>query len=147
MITRFNGNSVVSATLIVRTLTGLMPELKRDGVDVNQIKKHHFIELFDILSTGNIAKEGVEDILRLMAKKPTLGVEDAVSQLGFAGTEPSEIESFVESIIAEKHEFISQKGISAVGPLMGIVMSEFRGKVDGKLVSSILKEKITEFLE
>ncbi|MHC1576425.1 MAG: Glu-tRNA(Gln) amidotransferase subunit GatE [Methanosarcinaceae archaeon] len=147
LITRFNGNSVVSATLIVRTLTGLMPELKRDGVDVNQIKKHHFIELFDILSTGDIAKEGVEDILRLVAKKPTLSVEDAVSQLGFAGTEPSEIESFVESIIAEKHEFISQKGIGAVGPLMGIAMSEFRGKVDGKLVSSILKEKITEFLE
>lgn len=146
LIARFNDDSVVSATLIVRTLTGLIPELKRDSVDVNKINEHHFIELFDILSAGDVAKEGIEEILRLIAKKPSLGVEDAASQLGFTGTDSSEIESFVESIIVDRQEFISQKGIGAVGPLMGVVMREFRGKVDGKMVSNILEEKITEFL-
>jgi glutamyl-tRNA(Gln) amidotransferase subunit E len=43
-------------------------------------------------------------------------------------------------------DFIKAKGINSVGPLMGIVMKDFRGKVSGEEVSSILKEKIAKKL-
>ena len=34
----------------------------------------------------------------------------------------------------------------ALGPLMGVVMQEMRGKADGKVISNILKEEIQKVL-
>ena len=39
-------------------------------------------------------------------------------------------------------EFIQQKKMAALGPLMGVVMVEVRGSVDGKVVSEILKREL-----
>ena len=36
------------------------------------------------------------------------------------------------------------KGMAAVGPLMGMVMANLGGSADGKLVNSILLEKIKQ---
>jgi glutamyl-tRNA(Gln) amidotransferase subunit E len=36
--------------------------------------------------------------------------------------------------------------MNALGPLMGIVMAEVRGSVDGKVVSEILKKEINATL-
>jgi len=38
--------------------------------------------------------------------------------------------------------FVEQKGKAALGPLMGVVMKEVRGSVDGKVVSELLKKEI-----
>jgi glutamyl-tRNA(Gln) amidotransferase subunit E len=43
-------------------------------------------------------------------------------------------------------EFIKSKGKEAAGPLMGLVMKELRGKVDGKKVNLALKKKIEEII-
>ncbi len=37
---------------------------------------------------------------------------------------------------------MEQKGKAALGPLMGLVMKEVRGSVDGKIVSELLKKGI-----
>ena len=62
--------------------------------------------------------------------------------LGIGGVEKGELETAVDKLIEEKMDFIKAKGLNAVGPLMGIVMKEFRGKVSGEEVSGLLKEKI-----
>jgi glutamyl-tRNA(Gln) amidotransferase subunit E len=54
------------------------------------------------------------------------------------------IEQKVDEIIAQRQEFIAQRGLGAVGPLMGVVMKEMRGSVDGKVLSTIIKNKIEE---
>jgi glutamyl-tRNA(Gln) amidotransferase subunit E len=36
--------------------------------------------------------------------------------------------------------------MGAVGPLMGIVMKEIRGKVDGKILNELLKQKVNEYI-
>ena len=44
----------------------------------------------------------------------------------------------------EKADFISERGMSAVGPLMGLVMQRLGGSADGKIVSQVLREKISK---
>ena len=41
---------------------------------------------------------------------------------------------------------MQQRRMEAMGPLMGAVMGEFRGRIDGALVSERLLVKLEEFL-
>jgi glutamyl-tRNA(Gln) amidotransferase subunit E len=53
-----------------------------------------------------------------------------------------ELEAVIKKIVADRKEFIAQKQKAALGPLMGVVMQEVRGSVDGKVVSELLKKEI-----
>ncbi len=143
---RFAGDPNITATLIVRTLTGTIPELKRDGVAVGHIMYEHFIQTFNLVSNGGIAKEGIEKLLRAFAEDPTMSAEDAISSMGLGGVDTAQIEEFIEGVVKDRQVFVKEKGMAAVGPLMGVVMGEFRGKVDGKVLSQTLNQKIKEFL-
>jgi glutamyl-tRNA(Gln) amidotransferase subunit E len=61
---------------------------------------------------------------------------------GFTPADSSSVEEAIDIIIADKLDFIKDKGMSAVGPLMGMVMAKLGGSADGKLVNSLLVEKI-----
>ena len=43
-------------------------------------------------------------------------------------------------------DFIKEKGMNSAGPLMGVVMKDLRGKVSGKEISRVLKEKISAII-
>ena len=62
------------------------------------------------------------------------------------GAEAGELEAAIDKVIESKMDFIKEKGMNSVGPLMGVVMKEFRGKVSGQEISRILKEKIAKKL-
>ena len=100
--------------------------------------------LFEKVSKGIIAKEGIEEVLKRVSKG-----EDIEKVLSEFSSENSsfDIESAIEKIITEKRDFIVEKGDRAISPLMGLCMKEFRGKVDGSLINKILKEKIEEILK
>jgi len=100
--------------------------------------------LFEKVSKGIIAKEGIEEVLKKVSKG-----EDIEKVLSEFSSENSsfDVESAIEKIIMEKRDFIVEKGDRAISPLMGICMKEFRGKVDGSLINKILKEKIEEILK
>jgi glutamyl-tRNA(Gln) amidotransferase subunit E len=49
--------------------------------------------------------------------------------------------------VQSRLEFVKTKGMSAVGPLMGVVMKQVRGKADGKLVNEVLRAKIVSVLQ
>jgi len=66
---------------------------------------------------------------------------------GYIPADSSFVEKAVEEIIAEKIDFVNNKGLSSVGPLMGMVMSKLGGTADGKLVNTILMEKIKEIMK
>ena len=51
-----------------------------------------------------------------------------------------ELEAVIKKIVVERTDFVIQKQKGALGPLMGVVMQEVRGSVDGKVVSELLEE-------
>ncbi|MGP8321477.1 MAG: Glu-tRNA(Gln) amidotransferase subunit GatE [Methanosarcinaceae archaeon] len=146
LVARFADNPNLSATMIVRTLTGTVPELKRDGVVVEHLVYEHFVHTFDLVFSGTVAKEGIEKLLRAFADDPAMSAEDAVSSLGLSGIDTAQIEEFIEGVVKDRQDFVREKGMAAVGPLMGVVMGEFRGKVDGKVLNGVLSRKINELL-
>ena len=44
--------------------------------------------------------------------------------------------------MTERAEFVTQKQKGALRPLMGVVMQEVRGSVDGKVMSELLRKEI-----
>ena len=55
-----------------------------------------------------------------------------------------EVVKFIDKLINEKNDFIKQRGMEAIGPLMGLVMSKFRGEMDGAKINALLIKKIKE---
>ncbi len=140
-------NSVaVDATLVVRTLTATLTELRKEGIPIEQLKNKHFLELFGLISDGTIAKEGIIDTLRLLAKEPDRTVADVAASLGLTGMTEEQIERVIAAVVSERSDFVHERGEGALGPLMGVVMQNLRGRADGKLISRILTEKIREEL-
>ncbi len=131
-----------NANSVVRVLETILYELQKEGIDVNKITEDHLMSLFRLQSEGKVPNEAISNILKTIAGKPELTVDNAALSLGIGGVEKGELETAVDKLIEEKMDFIKAKGLNAVGPLMGIVMKEFRGKVSGEEVSGLLKEKI-----
>ena len=136
----------VDGSLVVRTLTATLTELKKEGVLIEQLQDKHFSEMFGLIADGKIAKEGVIDILRLLAEQPDRSAEDAAASLDLVGMDEEQTESVIARVVAQRRDFVHERGHGAIGPLMGVVMQELRGKADGKLISRILTEKISEEL-
>jgi len=46
----------------------------------------------------------------------------------------------IEQLVVERSEFVREEGLHAVGPLMGVLMKDLRGKMSGEEVSRMLRE-------
>lgn len=57
-----------------------------------------------------------------------------------------DLASIIKSVLEERREFVEQKGMSAMGPLMGVVM-QAAGGADGKQVSALLRQAILDMIE
>lgn len=133
--------------LIIRTLEITPQELKRNNIPVENLTQSHFISLFRIMQSKEIAKEGIPQILEFLAKNPDKSVEDAIRSIGLDNVDLADVEKFIDKIMEEKRDLLINKRESSLSPLMGIAMKEFRGKVDGKKINDILKRKIDEFIK
>jgi glutamyl-tRNA(Gln) amidotransferase subunit E len=135
----------IPATVVVRALTDMMAELIQAGIDVDPLEDQHFMELFKHLSTNGFGKEAVPDLLKFLASKPETSVAQAIKEIGLS-VNIKEVEQLIQDIVNAKRDFIREKGARAVGPLMGVVMKELRGKVDGKLINELVAKKVNEVL-
>jgi len=73
--------------------------------------------------------------------------EGAMAALGLEAIDQRDAVRVLDAIIAERAEFVRERGEGAVGPLMGVAMKELRGKVDGKAAADLLRERVRAFLE
>jgi len=146
LVARFQDGKIVTPTLISRTLTGMLPELKRDGADIDRLCDEHFRQVFSLVEQAAFSREGIDPVLRILAQRPDISAQKAAAEAGLSGSDTADVEQFIDTMIHERQDFVKEKGMAAVGPLMGVVMAEFRGKVDGKILSDILKQKINKSL-
>ena len=97
---------------------------------------------------GMLTREGAETLLMESAEAP---LDELVSWMssesesrGFVPADTSSIEEAVDTVLSERADFIEERGMGAVGPLMGMVMQKLGGSADGKAVSQILRDRINE---
>jgi glutamyl-tRNA(Gln) amidotransferase subunit E len=129
----------INPKLAVFTILSTSTELRRDGVDIQKIPDQAYLDTWHAVQSGKAAREAIPDILRNIAGGSTF--DNALAKLA-PHVSREELEKIVKKIIVERKDFIAQKGKAALGPLMGVVMAEVRGSVDGKVVSEVLKKEI-----
>ena len=71
----------------------------------------------------------------------TQEIEAYANENGLVPADIGDLESIVEGIVLERIDFVQERGMGAMGPLMGVVMGACPG-VDGKEVSAVLRAMI-----
>ena len=134
----------VSPDLAASAITRYYPELKRERVDVSKLFiTDEDIAILCVVEKGQAAKEAIPDLFKSVITGSS--IQDAIAKLAPAVSR-EDLEGIVKKIIADRADFVMQKGKAALGPLMGVVMEEVRGSVDGKVVSELLKREIDRVL-
>jgi len=133
----------IKPRLAVFTILSTCTELRREGVDIGRISDEEYLATWHAVESNKAAKEAIPDLLRGLASGTTF--DEVIGKLAPVISR-QDLETIVHRIVADRSEFVRQKGQAALGPLMGIVMSEVRGSVDGKMVSEILKKEIAATL-
>ena len=100
--------------------------------------------------SGTITREGVEPLVNDAEPDdiPTL-LTWMTAEAGSRGYEPADtgaVDAAVAEVLAERADFVAERGMEALGPLMGVVMGKLGGAADGKAVSAALKEQIQRLL-
>ena len=97
-----------------------------------------------VRENGGITREGIESTIEHFAQVKEISaaeVEAYAEENGLVPADVGDLESIVESIVLERLDFVKERGMGAMGPLMGIVMGACPG-VDGKEVSTVLRTVI-----
>ena len=121
--------------LLSRILLHTLPQLKDEGETISNSDLEKVLILFQ---EGVIVKEGISKALVQSSRNEEIQVNNDNVEV--------ELEDFIVSLVREKKEFIKERGMGAVGALMGPVMSKFRGKMDGGDINKVLMEKVKEIL-
>ena len=100
--------------------------------------------------SGTITREGVEPLVNDADTDdiPSLlsWMESEAANRGFEPADTGAVDAAVAEVLAERADFVAERGMGALGPLMGVVMGKLGGAADGKAVSAALKEQIQRLL-
>jgi len=132
----------IDPTFAASVLESTVTELRRDDVPVENIADAHFLAVFDLVADGELAKEGVNDVLTVLAEQPDLTAEDAIEEAGLGGVDDDEVREIIAGVVERNADQVADEGMGAFSGLMGECMGELRGKADGDTVSNILREEI-----
>ena len=133
------------ASIAATTLLNTYGELESAGIDTSAFDEGRMLALFRMLAESKFAKEALPAILREMG---TSGCDAAaaVKKLGLESVDESEAIAIIAKIVNDRADFVKEKGMGAVGGLMGPVMGALRGKLDGKRANEILMAEIKKLL-
>ncbi len=132
----------VDAPLAARILLQYLTDLKEPERILGLVPAMH-----GALQSGAFAKEAVPDILKALDEEPTLDVAGAIEAAGAGAVNEEEVDAVIQRIIQERIDFVRERGMASMGPLMGPVMGELRGKADGATISDRLKQAIQAALQ
>lgn len=133
----------IKAGIAERAFNSTLRELSRESISVDTITDSAIREVLDAIQEGKAAKEAMPDILTALAGGKSL--KQALETIAPA-VSSADLDAIVERIVLERVEFVKERGAAAAGPLMGLVMKEVRGSVDGKAVSQALSAAIAKVI-
>ena len=136
--------SGVSPTTVAAFMTETLKALKRDGVQVEKISKNQIREVFSSIGSGKLTKEAAPEVCSWLSKNEGKTVQEAIDSIGLNMLSDAELEKVIDKVIASNKSLVEEKGTSASGPLVGLVMKEVRGKANATSVSEFVKKKLSQ---
>ncbi|MQY83036.1 Glu-tRNA(Gln) amidotransferase subunit GatE [archaeon] len=136
------GEGLADPVQLAVTLTEDFRGLQRDGVEIDNISDALIRGTFRFLKAGKTAKESLPQIFKWLAENPDGSPADALKALGLGMLSGDELRSMVEAKVSENREMVERMGDRAIGPLMGMMMGEVRGRAEARDVQALLREAI-----
>jgi len=133
----------VSPTLVAATLTETFKSLRRDGVEVERLRDDQIIEAFKLVSSGRTSKEALPEIVKWLSKHEETSPMEAVKALGLGMLSKDELSRIIKETISQNRDLIIERGQTAFGFLMGLIMKKYRGKVNAEEVSRLIREELS----
>ena len=139
--------SKVNPTFVASVLCSTITNLERNGLDSKLLKNEEITKTFQFLEEGKITKESVEIIFENIMNGKSHTIEEAMNNTSIKTIDESELESICQEIVEKNQKIIENQKERAIGPLMGIVMKELRGKASGETINKLLLKNIKRKLE
>lgn len=136
------GEGLADPVQLAVTLTEDFRGLQRDGVEIDNISDALIRGTFGFLKAGKTAKESLPQIFTWLAENPDGSPAAALEALGLGMLSGDELRSMVEAKVSENREMVERMGDRAIGPLMGMMMGEVRGRAEARDVQALLREAI-----
>ena len=133
--------SGVDSTTIASTLAYTLKELKRDGCSIDELNNSILLEAFGLLEDGKISKDALPQILENVCNEGN-SPEEAAESLNLMMLSEEDVEEIIAEIVLSNKKMVEERGMGAMGPLMGMSMKKLKGKADGKLVNKLLRDKL-----
>ena len=137
----------INPTFVASILCSLITNLERSGLNSKLLKNEDIEKSFQLLDSGEIAKESIEIIFESIMSGKSQSTLDAMKNSSIEAVKESDVEEIIKKIVENNQEIIKNQKERAVGPLMGITMKELRGKASGELVNNLLLKNIKKKLE
>ena len=134
-------------TLLAVTLTEDLTKLRRDGVPTDDLSLDAIRETFNLVKDGTTVKESIPDMLTYLAMNPTHDAKRVIKELGLEMMSDEEVKQLVESAVKELEGLVKERGMKAMGPLMGVIMEKARGKASPQQVNKLLNAAIRAIIE
>ncbi|MGC9009843.1 MAG: Glu-tRNA(Gln) amidotransferase subunit GatE [Sulfolobales archaeon] len=132
----------VSPQLIASTLINTLKALSSEGLDTSVIEEKDLVDVFTELAQNKFSKELIPDILREKIKDPEKSISDIISKLNIKVISLEELDLLIDKVISENMEEIIKRGEKAFSFVMGKVMDQVRGRIDGKIVAERVRNKL-----
>jgi glutamyl-tRNA(Gln) amidotransferase subunit E len=91
-----------------------------------------------------VAKEALPELTTWLCRNTGKNIQEAIQSLGLKMFSKEEIERIVDTAISSNAQLIQERGMGALGLLMGSVMKEVRGKAKAEQVSELIKRRLEQ---
>jgi glutamyl-tRNA(Gln) amidotransferase subunit E len=132
----------VDPTTAATTLESTVTEIRRHDAPVENLTDDHLLGVLDLVESGDLAKEGIGEVLTVLAEQPDLSAAEGVEEAGLSGIDEDEVREAVAEVVERNADQVEAEGMGAFSALMGEAMGALRGKADGEVVSDVLREEI-----
>ena len=134
----------VSPTVVAANLTETFKALKRDGVEVENLKDDQIVGVFRLAGSKKTSKEAIPEIVTWLSKHDDAEASEAVEALGLGMIPKEELESMIDELIEKNKDLVRGRVEKAFGFLMGSIMREHRGRVNVDSVRKLLKARLAK---
>jgi glutamyl-tRNA(Gln) amidotransferase subunit E len=105
-------------------------------------------QVLQLREDGALSRDHIDAVIQAHSgQSPDMNtLRSYCNEHGLAPADIGGLEDIITALVAERHDFVKERGMGAMGPLMGIVM-QAAGGADGKEVSALLRAAIPAIME
>lgn len=121
----------VQPKIIISFFTSTLINLKRKGYQVDKIDEKKFFQIFELLEKRKIIKESLEILVEKICENLELEPKQVIEKFDLKPLTKEKVEELVKDY---------RKKFKDKSKLFGILMKEFRGKIDPDLLKDVLSK-------